>query len=347
VRVRRTQARPERDQRGAGGVVQEEPRRLQGAAPRGVRGIAEDQHGEDTEIQIAGDGEGGVTTHMEQKSQPLMSIVIPPSPTLRGGPGRPPIGERRMTKAEYRKRARERERERRPRLRDEWRELALASGNAIPIEEGRHKDRGQSDTARAIEQGASHLLRQDRFLVLRQLILPSGKCPDLVAIRRNGEIWIVEIKSSREDFRSDRKWPEYHDYCHRMFFATTPTLPDIFPQDVGLIQANCFGGKIVRVQRRHRIYAAHKMRACINDRIVLMARQKQILGKDYDGFVRLTQQEIKPKLLGEWFTLPPQQRRTIHQAKIFAKDAKERYLFQSRTDRYALILRWICPFIGQ
>ena len=48
-----------RDRRRAGGVVQEEPRRLQGAALRGVRRIAEDQHRQDPEIQTARDGEGG------------------------------------------------------------------------------------------------------------------------------------------------------------------------------------------------------------------------------------------------------------------------------------------------
>ncbi len=45
---------------GAGGVVQEQSRRLQGAAAHRVRGIAEDQHREDSEVQIARDGEGGV-----------------------------------------------------------------------------------------------------------------------------------------------------------------------------------------------------------------------------------------------------------------------------------------------
>ena len=37
------------------------PRRLQGAAPRGVRGDPEDQHGEDSEVQAARDGESGVS----------------------------------------------------------------------------------------------------------------------------------------------------------------------------------------------------------------------------------------------------------------------------------------------
>ncbi len=39
---------------------------------------------------------------------------------------------------------------------------------------------------------------------------------------RQGDIWIIEIKSSIEDFRVDRKWPEYRLHSDRFFFATHP-----------------------------------------------------------------------------------------------------------------------------
>ena len=60
LRLRRAEAGADGDQRGAGGVVQEQSRRLQGAAPHRVRRTAEDQHRQDPEIQVARDGEGGV-----------------------------------------------------------------------------------------------------------------------------------------------------------------------------------------------------------------------------------------------------------------------------------------------
>src|SRR5689334_2799473 len=60
VCVHRAEAGPASECRRSDGVVQEESGRLQGAAPHRVRGIAEDQHGEDSEVQIARDGEGGV-----------------------------------------------------------------------------------------------------------------------------------------------------------------------------------------------------------------------------------------------------------------------------------------------
>ena len=60
LRLRRAQARRERDRRRHHRALQGEPRRLQGAAPCGVRRSAEDEHGEDPEVQTARDGEGGV-----------------------------------------------------------------------------------------------------------------------------------------------------------------------------------------------------------------------------------------------------------------------------------------------
>ena len=62
-----------------------------------------------------------------------------------------------------------------------------------------------------------------------------------------GHIWIVEIKSSLEDFRSDGKWPEYRDYCDRLFFAIPTTMdPAIMPDEAGLIIADSWGAEIMR-----------------------------------------------------------------------------------------------------
>jgi hypothetical protein len=260
--------------------------------------------------------------------------------------GRPPIGERAMTKAEIRKRYREREREQRPNRREEERELARASGNALPFDEQSSAVRGQSETARAIEKGLCRLLRERGCLVLRELILPSGKRADIVALRSNGEIWIIEIKSSLQDFRIDRKWSEYHDFCNRLFFAITPNMKDVFPERVGLVRANRFGGEIIRIPSHHRLLGAHRMNVCVRKRIIRMARCGRLSGNDYAGFVHLTQREIRPELLGEWWSLLPEQRQTIQQAKIFARDASKRYLFQSRRNRHELILDWLRPHVG-
>ena len=42
---------------------------------------------------------------------------------------------------------------------------------------------------------------------------------DLVAFGLKGNITIAEVKSSREDYRSDDKWPTYLPYCNRFYFV--------------------------------------------------------------------------------------------------------------------------------
>jgi hypothetical protein len=55
-----------------------------------------------------------------------------------------------------------------------------------------------------------------------EVALANGRRADVAGIAASGEIWIVEIKSSVEDFRTDGKWPEYREFCDRLFFAVAP-----------------------------------------------------------------------------------------------------------------------------
>ena len=59
---------------------------------------------------------------------------------------------------------------------------------------------------------------------LREFTLASGRRVDVMALSPSGQLWIVEIKSSLEDFRADLKWPEYRDFCDRLYFAITTEL---------------------------------------------------------------------------------------------------------------------------
>ena len=101
-----------------------------------------------------------------------------------------------------------------------------------------------------------HLVRLG-FAVVEELPLASGRRADVVALNDKGEIWIVEVKSSVEDFRVDRKWPFYRLHSDRLFFATSPRVPlEIFPEDCGLILADAHGGEILREAPEHRLAAA-------------------------------------------------------------------------------------------
>jgi hypothetical protein len=118
-------------------------------------------------------------------------------------------------------------------------------------------DRRQSAGALAIARGTMRLLLSLGFSCVSELALASGRRADLVALGRDGEIWIVEIKSSIADFRADHKWMDYRLHCDRLFFATSTQVPcEIFPPDTGLIVADAFGASIVCEAPEHRIAGA-------------------------------------------------------------------------------------------
>src|ERR1700678_2012993 len=118
-------------------------------------------------------------------------------------------------------------------------------------------DGRQSPTALAIARGTARYLHALGYSVVSELPLPSGRRADLVALGGDGEVLIVEIKSSVADFRADQKWMDYRLACDRLFFATIVDVPcEIFPADAGLIVADAFGASIVCEAPEHRLAAA-------------------------------------------------------------------------------------------
>jgi hypothetical protein len=118
-------------------------------------------------------------------------------------------------------------------------------------------DGRQSAHAAAVQRGVGRLLRAEGFTMVTELPLATGRRADVVALGRSGEVWIVEIKSSVEDFKIDRKWPEYRLSCDRLFFATHAGVPrEIFPEEAGLILADSYGAEMLRQAPEHRLPAA-------------------------------------------------------------------------------------------
>lgn len=108
-------------------------------------------------------------------------------------------------------------------------------------------DGRQSETALMVQRGVCRLLRAAGFATLTEFTLTTGRRADVMAVSGEGLIWIVEIKSSPEDFRADSKWPEYRDYCDRLFFAIPQDMDqEIMPSDAGLIVADQFGADFLR-----------------------------------------------------------------------------------------------------
>lgn len=126
-----------------------------------------------------------------------------------------------------------------------------------PILKNPFMDGRQSDRAMLVRRGVQRLLTSMGAHVLPELSLATGRRADLVALTRSGDIWIIEIKSSVEDFRVDRKWPEYRLHSDRFFFATHPEVPaEIFPEECGFILSDGYGAEILREAPEHRMAAA-------------------------------------------------------------------------------------------
>ena len=102
-------------------------------------------------------------------------------------------------------------------------------------------------TTKSVTRGAARLLADMGYAPLLEVCLPNGRRADVMALGRKGDIVICEVKSGIEDYRIDRKWPEYAPFCDVFFFAVAPEFPQaILPDEPGLIVADGFGGAVVR-----------------------------------------------------------------------------------------------------
>ena len=103
------------------------------------------------------------------------------------------------------------------------------------------------ETTSAVTRGAARLFVGLGYAPLLEVGLPNGRRADIMALGPRGQIAIVEVKSSVDDFRVDRKWHEYAPYCDAFFFAVAPEFPrQILPEEPGLIVADAFDGAVLR-----------------------------------------------------------------------------------------------------
>ena len=101
--------------------------------------------------------------------------------------------------------------------------------------------------ARDLARGVMRLLADHGEASLTEFTLKSGRRADVIALDDKGLITIVEIKSSRTDFQTDRKWQDYLEFCDRFYFAVPKGFPlDILPPETGLILADSWAGHILR-----------------------------------------------------------------------------------------------------
>ena len=120
-------------------------------------------------------------------------------------------------------------------------------------------DRRQSPTALHIQRGVRRLFAELGCVTLPEFSLANGRRADVIALCPAGRLTIVEIKSSVADFRADRKWPDYRDFCDRFFFAIPDALPEsLIPEECDLIVADAYGAAILREPPVHALSGARR-----------------------------------------------------------------------------------------
>ena len=99
-----------------------------------------------------------------------------------------------------------------------------------------------------LARGVARALMALDFVTVEELVPVPGLRVDLMALGPKGEVWVIECKSGRADFRSDQKWRLYLDWCDRFFWAVDGDFPtELLPEGTGLILADAYDAEIVRM----------------------------------------------------------------------------------------------------
>ena len=99
-----------------------------------------------------------------------------------------------------------------------------------------------------LARGVCRGLRGLDFVTVEELVPTPGLRVDVMALGPRGEVWVIECKSGRADYATDRKWQGYLEWCDRFFWAVDADFPvEVLPQGTGLILADAFDAEILRM----------------------------------------------------------------------------------------------------
>jgi hypothetical protein len=110
-----------------------------------------------------------------------------------------------------------------------------------------------------LARGVARHLATHGFASVEELVPARGLRVDVMGLGPKGEVWIVECKSSRADYMSDRKWQGYLEWCDRFFWAVDGDFPtDLLPEDTGLIIGDAYGAEIIRMAPETKLAPARR-----------------------------------------------------------------------------------------
>lgn len=125
-----------------------------------------------------------------------------------------------------------------------------------------HTDKNDENKLQAgqmLARGVCRHLRSLDFVTVEELVPTRGLRVDVMALGPKGEIWVIECKSSRADFKSDHKWQGYLEWCDRFFWAVDEEFPtELLPHETGLILADAYDAEIVRMGSEDKLAAPRR-----------------------------------------------------------------------------------------
>ena len=129
------------------------------------------------------------------------------------------------------------------------------------------------ETTRLLTRGVCKLFQDLGFGTLTEFKLANGRRVDVMAIDRNGEFVIVEVKSTVADYRGDRKWQEYLAFSERFYFAVPAGFPvEMMPDDCGLIVADPYAAAVRRESMTRKLNTNRKRRQLIRFALAASSR---------------------------------------------------------------------------
>ncbi|MFK7764488.1 MAG: MmcB family DNA repair protein [Roseobacter sp.] len=135
----------------------------------------------------------------------------------------------------------------------------------------------QRQSGQLIARGVARLLNSHGFASIEEFVPTRGLRVDVLGLSDKSEVWIVECKSSRADFQTDKKWQGYLEYCDRYFWAVDTDFPvEVLPDHHGLMIADAYGGEIVRMGAEDRLPAARR-KSLVQKFATTAARRLQVL----------------------------------------------------------------------
>lgn len=120
-------------------------------------------------------------------------------------------------------------------------------------------DPAAPERTEAVRRATARLCLQLGWAPVHEMTLPNGRRADIMALRPDGGLVCIEVKSGPRDFLTDAKWPEYREFCDALFFAVDADFPDsLLPQDTGLIIAAAGIADLLREAPAHPLSPARR-----------------------------------------------------------------------------------------